>query len=35
MHSLNVDKHGGFAPGRALSAFTEALAARNTVRLYR
>jgi hypothetical protein len=31
-HALNVDKHGGFEPGRALAAFTEAPAARNTVR---
>jgi hypothetical protein len=31
----NVDKHGGFEPGRAFEAFTEPPAARNTVRLRR
>ena len=31
-HALNVDKLGGFEPGRAFAAFTEPLAARNAVR---
>jgi len=32
-HALNVAKHGGFEPGRALAAFAQSPAARNTVRL--
>ena len=31
-HVINVDKHGGFEPRRFRVAFTEAPAARNTVR---